>query len=51
MEVENYPDLWYRKTEEEKYNLALQRAGQFLVRNLWLIPNNFINWILAMLLM
>ena len=32
MEVENYPDLWYRKTEEEKYNLALERAGQFLVR-------------------
>ena len=31
MEVENFPDLWYRQNEEEKYNVALERAAQFLV--------------------
>ena len=31
MEVENFPDLWFRKIEQIKYNEALDRAAKFLV--------------------
>ena len=36
MEVENFPDLWFRKNEQIKYNEALERAAKFLVTFLFL---------------
>ncbi len=33
MEVEQQPDLWYRCTEWEKYDLAVKRIATFLVKN------------------
>ena len=37
MEVENFPDLWFRKNEQIKYNEALERAATFLVIFLFLL--------------
>jgi hypothetical protein len=37
MEVENFPDLWYRQNEYLKYNEALERAAKFLVLNTYFI--------------